>query len=86
MDMGGVPVTDIHKSAPANARTTGSGFGRIILGGAKSNKRQYRNECFFRGRNSIYGYRNVILYLNFVKATCVTHVKSNLTCLPFKIY
>ena len=37
--MGGVPVTDIHKSAPANARTTGSGSGRIILGGAKSNKR-----------------------------------------------
>ena len=25
-------------------------------------------------------------YLNFVNATCVTHVKSNLTCLPFKIY
>ena len=47
MDMGGVPVTDIHKSAPANARTTGSGSGRIILGGAKSNKREYGNVWFF---------------------------------------
>ena len=47
MDMGGVPVTDIHKSAPANARTTRSGSGRIILGGAKSNKREYRNVWFF---------------------------------------
>ena len=59
--MGGVPVTDIHKSAPSNALTKGSGSGRIILGGAKSNKREYRNVCFFfRGHHSIFGHQNVI--------------------------
>ena len=32
-----------------------------------------------------WSHMEVRLYLNFEKATCVTHVNSRLTCLSFKI-